>query len=431
MATKIILTSDEAILCPKCAESFPLHQGITKQTIQKYEKEFDAASEIREQELREDIRKDEERRAKRTYLEKQSDLLEQLQASEAALKRMEASVGKAVDEARTRATVDFEAEKNALAQDLAGKDAAINEFRTNELALRKEKQTLQQEKDNLELQVQRRIDQERQAIQEQASKAEAERFHLKEAEFKKKLEDAQRNVEELTRKLERGSQQLQGEVFELEIEQVLRASFPHDTINPVRKGQRGADVLQIVHTTAGQHCGTIIWEAKRAENWSDKWIQKLKDDQLEAKAELAVIVSTCMPDGNNEPFLVQSGIWIAKEQSVKPIAQTLRLMLIEAFNLKLANTGKSEKVEALYDYLCSPQFAQRVRAVVDTFSSMKRDLDREKGSMMTLWKKREVQIERVTANMSGMVGELQAIASESLPQLESIDLLSLPGSEEA
>ena len=111
MATKIILTSDEAILCPKCAESFPLHQGITKQTIQKYEKEFDAASEIREQELREDIRKDEERRAKRAYLEKQSDLLEQLQASEAALKRMEASVGKAVDEARTRATVDFEAEK--------------------------------------------------------------------------------------------------------------------------------------------------------------------------------------------------------------------------------------------------------------------------------------------------------------------------------
>jgi hypothetical protein len=431
MATKIILTSDEAILCPKCAESFPLHQGITKQTIQRYEKEFDEASEKREQEIREDIRKDEERRAKRTYLEKQSELLEQLQASEAALKKAEASVGKAADEARARAILDFEAEKNALAQDLAGKDAAINEFRANELALRKDKQTLQQEKDNLELQVQRRIDQERQAIQEQASKTEAERFHLKEAEFRKKLEDAQRNVEELTRKLERGSQQLQGEVFELEIEQVLRTSFPHDTINPVRKGQRGADVLQIVHTTTGQHCGTIIWEAKRAENWSDKWIQKLKDDQLEAKAELAVIVSTCMPDGNDEPFLVQSGIWIVKEQSVKPIAQTLRLMLIDAYNLKLANTGKSEKVEALYDYLCSPQFAQRVRAVVDTFSTMKRDLDREKGSMMTLWKKREVQIERVTANMSGMVGELQAIASESLPQLESIDLLSLPGSEDA
>ncbi len=431
MATKIILTSEEAIICPKCTESFPLHQGITKQTIQRYEKEFEDASEKREQEVREDIRKDEERKAKRTYLDKQSELLEQLHANEAALHKMEATVEKAVTEARAQAILDFEAEKNALAGDLAARDAAIKEFRDNELALRKEKQTLQQEKDNLELQVQRRIDQERQAIQEQASKTEAERFHLKEAEYKKKLEDAQSNVQELTRKLERGSQQLQGEVFELEIEQMLRTAFPHDRIDPVRKGQRGADVLQMVYTTAGQLCGTIIWEAKRAENWSEKWVQKLKDDQLEANAELAVIVSTCMPDGSDEPFLVQSGIWIAKEQSVKPIAQTLRLMLIEAHNLKLANTGKSEKVEALYDYLCSLQFAQRVRAVVETFTAMKHDLDQEKSALLRLWKKRESQIERVTGNMSAMVGELQAIASESLPQLESIDLLSLPGSDES
>ena len=185
--------------------------------------------------------------------------------------------------ARLKAVQCFETEKIELISDLAIRDAAINKFRDNELALRKEKQTLQQEKDNLELQVQRRIDEERQAIQKQASKIEAERFHLKEAEYKKKLEDAQRNVEELTRRLERGSQQLQGEVFELEIEQILSTAFPHDKIDPVRKGQRGADVLQIVHTTTGQPCGTIIWEAKRAENWSDKWIQKLKDDQLEAK----------------------------------------------------------------------------------------------------------------------------------------------------
>jgi hypothetical protein len=402
MATRIILSSDEAILCPKCAESFLLHQGITQQTIQKYEREFEEASDKHQQEMREEIRRDEERRAKRTYLEVQ---------------------------ARTRR--EFEAEKSLLAQDLAVRDAAIKEFREKELTLRQEKLALQQEKENLELQVQRRLDEARKSIQEQASKTEAERFHLKEAEYKKQLEDAQRNVEELTRKLERGSQQLQGEVFELELEQLLRASFPLDSISAVRKGQRGADVLHGVHTSAGQPCGTIIWEAKRAENWSDKWIQKLKDDQLEAKAELAVIVSTCLPDGGQEPFVVREGVWIVREPSVKPIAQTLRLMLIEAHALKLANTGKGAKVEALYDYLCSPQFAQRVRAVVETFSAMKRDLDREKNSIMTLWKKREAQIERVTGNMSGMVGELQAIASESLPQLESIDLLTLPEPEES
>ena len=430
MATKIILTSEEAILCPKCAESFPLYRGITSQTIQKYEREFEEASRRQEQDIRDEIRREEERRAKRTYLDKQNELLEQLQAQRDAVEKAEASREKAVKEAETRARREFDAEKSMLAQDLELRDAQIKEFRQHELALRQEKQALQQQRDDLELQVQRRLDEARKVIEEQASRTEAERFHLKEAEYRKKIEDTQRNVEELTRRLERGSQQLQGEVFELELEQLLRASFPHDRIDPVRVGARGADVLQVVRTTSGQDCGTIIWEAKRAENWSDKWVQKLKDDQLQAKAELAVIVSTCMPDGAQDPFLVQGGIWIAREASVKPIAQTLRLMLIEAYNLKLANTGKSEKIEALYDYLCSPQFAQRVRAVVETFGAMKRDLDREKNAMMTLWNKREKQIERVSTSMGGMVGELQAIANESLPQLESIDQLTLPGLEE-
>ncbi|MEE9225743.1 MAG: DUF2130 domain-containing protein [Bacteroidota bacterium] len=309
------------------------------------------------------------------------------------------------------------------------KEQAIKDFREKELSLRREKQKLQQEKQNLELEVQRRIDKERLSIQEQVSKTEAEKFNLKEAEYKKKLEDAQKVNEELARKLEQGSQQLHGEVLELELESVLRASFPNDKIEPVRKGQRGADVLQKVYTPTGQRCGTIIWEAKRAENWSDKWVQKLKDDQLEAKAELAVIVTTNMPNGIEEPFSMLGDIWVAKDRVIKPVAQTLRLMLIEAYNLKLINTGKNEKMEALYTYLFSPQFAQRVRAVVETFVGMRRDLEQEKNAILRLWKKREAQIDRVATSMSGMVGELQAIAHESLPQLENIEQLSLPGPE--
>ncbi len=426
MSTKIILTSEEVIQCPKCTEQFALHQGIAKHTIERYEREFEAAIDSREQEIREEIRKEEERRARRTYLDKQKELSEQLNAAEEGLKQASSLREKAIEEARARAKLEFDAERSNLSLGIAARDAAIKEFREKELTLRQEKLELQQEKDNLELQVQRRLDEERKTIHEQISRHEAERFHLKEAEYKKQLEDAQRNVEELTRKLERGSQQLQGEVFELELEQLLRATFPNDSIEPVRKGVRGADVLQLVNTQAGQRCGTIIWEAKRAENWSEKWVQKLKDDQLEAKAELAVLVATCMPGGSNEPFLVQNGIWVTREASVRPIAQTLRLMLTEAYNLKVANTGKGEKVEALYDYLCSPRFAQRVRAVVETFSAMKRDLEREKSSMTTLWKKRDAQIDRVIESMGGMVGELQAISSDSLPQLESIELFTLP-----
>ena len=431
MATKIILNSHETIVCPKCSEKFPLHQGITKQTMEKYEKEFQKEFEKRDEELREDIRREEEKRARKTFTQKQAELQEQIDASEEARKKAETAARKAANEARSKAEQEFDVERKTLKQDLAQKDAAVKDFREKELTLRKEKQKLEEDKQNLELDVQRRIDQERRTIQEQVSKTEAEKFHFKEAEYQKKLNDAQKVNDELSRKLEQGSQQLQGEVLELELESVLRASFPHDKIEPVRKGQRGADVLQIVNTPTGQRCGTIIWEAKRAENWSDKWVQKLKDDQLEAKAELAVIVTTVLPNDISEPFAMLGDIWVAKEQVIKPMAETLRLLLIEAYKLKLVNTGKNEKIEALYNYLCSPQFTQRVRSVVETFVGMKRDLDQEKNAMIKLWKKREAQIDRVTVNMAGMVGELQAIAHESLPQLESIELLSLPSSEES
>lgn len=430
MATKIILSSHEIIVCPKCSEKFHLHQGITKQTMEKYEKEFEKEFEKRDEELRQEIRKDEEKKARKAFLDRQAELQEKLQEAEEARKKAESALRRVANEARRKAEQEFDFERKAMKQELQQKDSAIKEFREKELALRQEKKKLEQEKQNLELELQRRIDQERRTIQEQTSKAEAEKFRLKEAEYKKKLEDVQRVNEELSRKLEQRSQQLQGEVLELELEDILRKSFPNDKIDPVRKGQRGADVLQTVFTPTGQRCGTIIWEAKRAENWSDKWVQKLKDDQLEAKAEIAVIVTTDMPDGVDESFALLGDIWVAREQVVKPIAQTLRQMLIEMNGLKLVNTGKNEKIEALYNYLCSPQFTQRVRAVVETFVSMQQDLNQEKNAVQRLWKKREAQIERVATNMTGMVGELQAIAHESLPQLNSIDLLSLPSPEQ-
>ena len=426
MSQKVIVNSDETIVCPKCSEKFPLDKGITRQTMEKYENEYEEEFEKRKAEITEEIRKSEEKKAKKEFDEKQSELQEQLKASEEAREKAETAANKALEDTRTKLSEEFEEERKTLIQDLEQKDSAIKTFRANEMALRKEKLAIEEAKANLELDVQRRLDEERRAIQEQTVKTEGEKYRLREAEYKKKLDDAQKANEELSRKLEQGSQQLQGEVLELEIETILRANFPHDKIEPVKKGQRGADILHTVYTPSGQRCGTIIWEAKRAENWSDKWIQKLKDDQLESKAEIAVIVTTSMPLGIEEPFMQHEGVWITKDFIVKPVAQSLRIMLIEANNLKIVNTGKNEKMEALYNYLCSPQFSQRIRAVVDTFMGMKRDLDQEKNAFMKIWKKREAQIERVATNMTGMVGELEAISQESFKQLENIEQLSLP-----
>jgi hypothetical protein len=368
--------------------------------------------------------KEVERKLTKIYTTQIDGLKEQLTGSQETLTEMKKRIEHVQQEAKEKARSDFEIEKKLLQDELSEKDGKLKELRQHELALRQEKSKLEESRQEMELELQRKIDEERKKIEEQVRNNESERFKFKEAEYLKKIEDAQAQAADLRRKLEQGSQQLQGEVLELEIESILKTAFPFDTVEAVRKGARGADVIQTVITRAGQVCGRIIWEAKRAENWSAAWVQKLKDDQQEANAELAVLVTTVMPKQTIEPFCMIDDLWVVNTVAVRPMAETLRMMLIEVNKNKIINLNKNEKMEALYQYLCSPQFAQKVRVVVDAFRSMKRDLDSEKAAMARIWKKREQQIQRVTFNMMGMCGELQAIAEESLPEIDSI--ASLP-----
>jgi hypothetical protein len=427
--SNIIIGSDEPIVCPKDQHRFPLHQGITRQTIENYERAFESEFEKRAQELREEIEAQVRKKTAKEFSAKQHELEEKITERDEALEQTHGLITKAQKEARANALAEFELEKKGILDDLADKDRSLKEFREREFSLLREKKKLEQAKETLELENARKLDEERKKIQEEAADKEVSRTRLKFAELEKRLTDAQRLNEDLTRKLEQGSQQLQGEVLELDVEERLRTAFPYDKIEPVRKGVRGADILHRVYSPNGQFCGTIVWEAKRAESWSDKWLQKLKDDQMQAGAEIAIIVTSAFPRDYKEPFMMHGDVWIASDTVVRPIAETLRAMLLESNKLKLASTGKSEKMELLYTYLCSAQFAQRIRAVVETFVLLKRNLDQERNAMAKLWKQRETQIDRVASNIMEMCGELQAISQSSLRQLDEIQQIALPASE--
>lgn len=429
MDNKIIITADEPITCPKCQHHFPLDQGITRQTIERYETEFVEAFAAERKTMEEALGKEAERKATKLFSEQMAKLQEQLSDSRKAEREAKDQIVQAQNAAKAKALEEFAQEKASLAKELAEKDDKLRAFREQELDLRQQKKALEEQQANLQLDLQRKLDEERQKLTEQIAQKEGERFSMIEAEYKKKIEDAQRANEDLRRKLEQGSQQLQGEVLELELEQALASSFVHDQIDEVKKGVRGADVIQTVRTPIGQACGKIIWEAKRAENWSDKWLQKLKDDQLEAKADIAVLVTTAMPKGIAEPFVRIGDVWVVAPHVMRPVAETLRVILLEAHKLKLINTGRNEKMESLYNYLASSQFAQKVRTMLEAFQNMRSDLDSEKRAMLRIWAKREMQIERVTSSMVTVVGELQAIAQDSLPQLDVIEQVVLPVDE--
>jgi hypothetical protein len=262
------------------------------------------------------------------------------------------------------------------------------------------------------------------ATREQAKREVEEGLKLKVLEKEQTIASMQKQIEELKRRAEQGSQQLQGEVQELEIEALLGATFPRDTIQPVPKGEHGGDLLQIVISPLGQCCGTILWESKRTKNWSDSWLTKLREDQRAAKAELSVIVSQVLPKGV-EAFEFVDGVWVVHPKVVLPVAVVLRQMLIEVASARQATEGQQTKMEMIYEYLTGPKFRHRVEAIVEAFSTMREDLDKEKKAITKQWAKREEQIERVMQATVGMYGDLQGIAGKSLKEIEGLELTAL------
>jgi len=307
------------------------------------------------------------------------------------------------------------------------KDRKLKEALDNELKMRKQQRELEEREKNLQLEVQRKLAEESRKIWASAASKFTEDHRLKDAEKDKKIADMLQRIEDLKRKAEQGSQQTQGEVLEIELENLLRATFRTDDIQPVPKGTKGADVIQKVYTKLGNFCGTILWESKRTKSWNDSWLQKLKDDQREVKANLTVIVSIALPK-NIKTFGLMDGVWVSDFSTVVGLATALREGMIEVARTKASLVGKSEKMEHLYAYLSGQEFRQRIEAVVESFATMKSDLDAEKGSMEKIWSKREQQILRVLKNTAGLYGDLQGIIGGAL---QPISRLELPSADDA
>ena len=236
----------------------------------------------------------------------------------------------------------------------------------------------------------------------------------------------QRQIEDLKRRAEQGSQQLQGEVQELDLESQARAAFAMDTIEPVPKGEHGGDVIQRVTGPLGQHCGTILWESKRTKNWSDGWLPKLRDDQRAAKADIALIVTQALPK-DMDSFNLIDGVWVTSPRYAMHLAIALRQSLIEVAAARKAGEGQQTKMEMLYQYLTGPRFRHRIEAIVEKFADMHDDLEKERRATTRLWAKREAQIRCVVDSTAGMYGDLQGIAGKTLHEIEGLEVKLLVG----
>jgi len=463
-----MIMAQENLKCPKCGEVFEISEAISHDIEMEWKKKYESkiasvkeatALELKNKDSEMEVKLKKERISIEAKVKKEAedaqrveltDLKNQLgektqqvqkaQEEEVLLRKRERTViekEKAVEIAveneleKGRENIKVEVLKEAdlkskkeikfMQDQLAETQKDLEDAQKTELEFRNKQRELEKDKQKLELEVARKIDEERNKIREEALQAATEEHKLKDAEKEKQLESAKKKVDELKRKLEQGSQKIQGEVLEIELEDILSQEFPFDVIEPVSPGVKGGDIVHTINTQSGKYCGKILWETKRTKIWSDKWLQKVKDDQRDARADIAVIVSEALPNGFHH-FRQIGGVWVTDIPSASSLALALRVVLITAANERRMQAGKEEKKEIVYRYITGPEFKNRVEAIVEAFISMKDDLEKEKASVQRQWAKREKNIERVIANTVGMYGDFEGIAGAALPAIKILEL---------
>lgn len=421
--------SEATITCPNCKKEIKLTESLATPLIESTRKQYEELLTQKDNDIlkREKVIQEREKtlESERTKLDKQvaTQVENILKQERTRIADEEARKAKLILE------TDLEqktSEISNLKEVLEKRDAKLAEAQKEQAELLRKQRELDDDKRELELTIEKRVQKDTNIIREQIQKETEEQMKHKVMEKEQTITSMQRQIEELKRKAEQGSQQLQGEVLELDLESLLGTRFPIDQIEPVPKGEYGGDIVQRVNSASGQQCGSILWESKRTKNWSDGWLAKLRKDQRVAKAEIAIIVSQALPK-DIEMFDHVDGVWVTHPRLAMPVAMTLRNALIEIASARQASEGIQTKAEMVYQYLTGSRFRQRVQAIVEAFSSMQDDLEKEKKAITKQWAKRTEQIDRVMQATVGMYGDLQGIAGKTLQEIEGLSLSALEG----
>lgn len=445
--------SDIIISCPHCRESFQLTKALAEPMLEEERRKLLAEAEHRiaaERDHTEATTKAaveaaiaaERQAAAAAMAERDAQMeaakqaeLSALQAKEAAdqarrdvtlevQRQVEARGAEIAAKAAEQAKDEVAAQLEAAKAQLAAKDEKLKAAQQAELDALKLKAEAEDAKREIDLTVAQRLDEERNKVREAAIKERDDANRLKVAEKDKQLEDLRKEIAELQRKGNSGSQQLAGEVLELDLMEVLQQAFPSDRFERVTKGQNGADLIQTVHSPSGARCGTILWESKRTKTWQNPWLAKLREDQRAAKADIAALATETLPAGVIT-FAEMNQVWVTSLATIVPVAAALRHGLIEVATARRAGALAESTKDQVFQYLTTAPFRQRLTRIVEAYEEMRADLDRERKAMTSLWNKREKQLDRVLGGVTGLYGDLQGIVGSTLPTLDKLELPAL------
>lgn len=402
------------IKCPNCGHSFDVEEALSGKLEAHFKVEYEKKVAEQAEKFNTEKRKLEDERQKlNDQKERQDELLkdELAKALEQEKKKIEKS-----------ALETYEEKIKSLQDENEKRKAENKTLKQKEVSLLRQEAELKEKQEDLNLQMEKQLLEKQKEIEDKARAKERESFELEKVKLLKQIEDNKKLAEEMKRKAEQGSMQLQGEVQELAIEDLLSRTYPFDNIQEVPKGVRGADSIQIVINAIQQECGSIVYESKRTKNFSNDWIDKLKQDQIICKADISVLVTQTLPN-DMDRFGEKDGVWICGFHEVKSLSFVLREILIKTHSVKIFQENKGDKMELLYNYLTSNEFVQNINRIVENYDGMIDQLNSEKKAMHKIWAIREKQIWVVQENISALFGSIKGIAGK---ELETSNVLQLP-----
>lgn len=407
---------NDKIKCPNCGHDFDVEEALSGKLEAHFKAEY-------ERKVAEQAKKFNDER-KTLELEKEEFEKKKEKENELFKERLEQRLEKESEKIQKQTQENFEQQLKSLQEENEKKKEENRALKAKEIDLLKRENQLKEKSEELELKVEKQLLEKQKEIEDKARAKERESFELEKVKLLKQIEDNKKLAEEMKRKAEQGSMQLQGEVQELALEDLLNKTYPFDEITEVPKGVRGADCIQTVINSLQQNCGSIVYESKRTKNFSNDWIDKLKQDQIKCKADIAIIVTETFPS-DMDRFGEKNGVWICGFHEVKSVSFVLREMLLKTQSVKSSDENKGDKMELLYNYLTSNEFVQNIKRIVENYDTMIQQLNSEKKATMKMWSMREKQIWVVQENISSLFGSIKGIAGK---ELETSSVLELPDS---
>ena len=410
------------IKCPNCGTSIDVQDILSHQLEDEIKQKYQ--SQIAEEKKKYEAEQEKLKQEKLDFEQKKK------QENELFQERLESQLKeeKKIIEEKLKSKLKEEQSEQfeALQKELNEKSEQVKELNRSKAEIEKLKREKSELKEIAEAEAQKKLNETLVSEKEKIKKLEEEKNELRFKEMQMQLEAQKKLTEEMKRKQEQGSMQMQGEVQELAIEEWLATQFPLDTIEEIKKGARGGDCLQHVNTRSAQNCGTIYYESKRTKDFQPSWIEKFKADIREKGANIGVLVTEVMPS-NMDRMGLKDGIWICNYEEFKGLCAVLRESIVQLSTAISSQENKGDKMDMLYTFLTGNTFRMQVEAIVEGFTQMKSDLESEKRSMQRIWKQRDKQIEKVTANTIDMYGSIKGIAGNAI---QSVKALELPGADE-